>query len=141
MLNQRKFSVESLTSGEYLVITQEDLDKMKRNFAAPSRIFWKRMIEQFYLLLTYNCQCVTNFEAKMRDPKFLQNLQQHRTPKNYMKESARRLNQFTTEMRTQKKENQSDSGIKWSDDSEDDNSAEQIKKPIALHFTMAPCHQ
>ena len=32
MLNQRKFSVESLTSGEYLTITVEDLDKMKRNF-------------------------------------------------------------------------------------------------------------
>lgn len=130
MLNQRKFSVESLTSGEYLVIAQEDLDKMKRNFIAPSRIFWKRMIEQFYLLLTYNCQCVTNFEAKMRDPKFLQHLAQHRSPKNYMKESARRLNQFTTEMRT-KNEIQEESGIKWSDDSEDENSAEKVKKPLA----------
>lgn len=139
MLNQRKFSVESLTSGEYLVIAQEDLDKMKRNFIAPSRIFWKRMIEQFYLLLTYNCQCVTNFEAKMRDPKFLQQLQQHRSPKNYMKESARRLNQFTTEMRTQN-EIQSESGIKWSD-SEEENSAEIVRKPLALHITMAPCQQ
>lgn len=46
-LNVRRFTVESLTQGEYLTLHISVLDKMKMSFQAPSRKFYKFMIEQF----------------------------------------------------------------------------------------------
>ena len=45
-LNQRYFTVESLTDAEYLTLNVTVLDKMKKNFQAPSRKFYKKLINQ-----------------------------------------------------------------------------------------------
>jgi len=60
-LNQRHFTVECMSAGEYLTLSFDSLDKMKKNFQAPSRKFFKYMISQFKDLLTYNCICVAKF--------------------------------------------------------------------------------
>ena len=44
-LNKRRYTVESLNPGEYLTLHYTILDKMKKNFQAHSRKFYKVMIE------------------------------------------------------------------------------------------------
>lgn len=46
-LNLRRFTVECMSTGEYLTLTFDSLDKMKKNFQGPSRKFFKFMISQF----------------------------------------------------------------------------------------------
>lgn len=46
-LNIRRFSVECMSTGEYLTLNYSVLDKMKKNFQSPSRKFFKYMIDQF----------------------------------------------------------------------------------------------
>jgi hypothetical protein len=45
ILNLRYFSVESLTIGEFYYISSDVLDRMKKTYHAPSRKFYKKMIE------------------------------------------------------------------------------------------------
>jgi len=60
-LNVRQFTVECLSSAEYLTLHVSNLDKMKKNFQAPSRQFFKRMIGQLKQVLTYQYFCVSRF--------------------------------------------------------------------------------
>jgi len=84
-----------MSTGEYLTLNYTMLDKMKRNFQAPSRKFFKFMIEQFKSLLTYNCYCAAKFQEKMMNVKYQQKLLKVKEGINYMKESAERLNIYT----------------------------------------------
>ena len=46
--------------------------------------------------MTYTAYCVQKFSEKMKNPQYIKMLQQnHNKKRNYMKESADRLNKFT----------------------------------------------
>jgi len=62
-LNSRRFTVECLSgAGEYLTLHVSILDKMKKNYQAPSRKFFMQMISQFKQLLSYQYYCSTKFK-------------------------------------------------------------------------------
>ena len=44
-LNLRRFTVECLSSGEYLVMSVQAIDQMKKSFKEPSRKFFKQQID------------------------------------------------------------------------------------------------
>ena len=96
-LNTRKFTVECMAQGEYLTLSFGVLDRMKKNFQAPSRRFMKQMISQFKLLLTYSCFCVAKFQARQKNPrKKAKDFLRAKQPQNYIRESATRLSKFTS---------------------------------------------
>lgn len=71
-----------------MTLNYSHLDRMKKNFEAPSRKFFKFMIEQFRVLLTYNAHCTAKFQQKMMDAKYQKKLLKEKSSFNYMKESA-----------------------------------------------------
>jgi len=66
---------------------------MKKNFQSPSRKFIKFMIEQFRSLMSYNCYSASRTHRKWYDPHKYQ-ASENKEGWTFMKDSARRLNQF-----------------------------------------------
>jgi len=70
---------------------------MKLNFQAPSRIFFKFMVEQCKALLTVNCYCVSKFQKQIvkfnyKKQEFYNRLESKKS--GYLRESAKRINFF-----------------------------------------------
>lgn len=70
-LNARRFTVECLSTGDYLTLHVTILDKMKKNFQAPSRKFFQHMIAQFKQLLIYQYYCVARFQENKEEHNFV----------------------------------------------------------------------
>jgi hypothetical protein len=61
LLSKRRYSVQCIKQMEGLKMEQSAVDRMKKDFQATSRRFFKEMIDQFRMIVQYNIHCTGKF--------------------------------------------------------------------------------
>ena len=102
LLNKRAFQVCCIKDSECLFLDMVSIDKMKRDFMSVAIKFFKKMLDQYVIILAYKKHCSQSFKETWYSPEkksnFSKSITDRKNITNFMKKQAFMLQECSNQI-------------------------------------------